>query len=152
MAGEAELLRMLEPAVRPAGTPAHPAPPRPPVEQQPFDELLRQAEAARRQAGFAAIAKTAEASHAESDFELYRPVSDREAAPTSPQDDFAAHETDSRADDSAELLRRLGQQATWASRFLGQGAADGEAGVNRTDDRGVDHPAADEAGRRSNLI
>jgi len=120
MAGEAELLRMLEPAVRPAGTPAHPAPARSPVEQQPFDELLRQAEAARRQAGLATSGKTAEASHAESDFELYKPVSDRQAAPTSAQDDDLAGETDSRPEDSAELLRRLGQQATWARRSVAE--------------------------------
>jgi flagellar operon protein len=43
MAGEDQLLRMLEPAVRPAGAPAPTAPPRRPVDQQSFDELLRTA-------------------------------------------------------------------------------------------------------------
>ena len=44
MAGEAELLRMLEPAVRPAGVPARPIQPITPVEQRDFDQLLREAE------------------------------------------------------------------------------------------------------------
>jgi flagellar operon protein len=46
MAGEHELLRMLEPAVRPAGAPPLRATPKPPVDQQRFDELLADAAAA----------------------------------------------------------------------------------------------------------
>lgn len=41
----AQLMRMLEPAVRPAGTPAPRVQPRSPIEQQGFDEILRNAEA-----------------------------------------------------------------------------------------------------------
>lgn len=40
MAYEAELLRRLEPAVRPAGAPAPNRPPTAPIEQQSFDQLL----------------------------------------------------------------------------------------------------------------
>ena len=43
MAGEANLLRWLEPAVRPAGAPAPRIQPRPPVDQQSFEQLLRDA-------------------------------------------------------------------------------------------------------------
>ncbi|MFA7237463.1 MAG: hypothetical protein WC058_11410 [Phycisphaeraceae bacterium] len=41
----AQLMRMLEPAVRPAGTPVPRVQPRSPIEQQSFDEILRNAEA-----------------------------------------------------------------------------------------------------------
>ncbi|MHB1156276.1 MAG: TIGR02530 family flagellar biosynthesis protein [Phycisphaerales bacterium] len=41
----AQLMRMLDPAVRPAGTPAPRVRPRPPIEEQGFDEILRNAEA-----------------------------------------------------------------------------------------------------------
>jgi flagellar operon protein len=44
MAGEAQLLRMLEPAVRPAGAPAPRIAPQKPIEQQNFDELLAAAD------------------------------------------------------------------------------------------------------------
>ena len=43
MAHEDELLRMLEPAVRPAGAPSRSAAPTRPIEQLEFDALLRRA-------------------------------------------------------------------------------------------------------------
>ena len=43
MAHEGELLRMLEPAVRPAGAPSRSAAPARPIEQLEFDALLRRA-------------------------------------------------------------------------------------------------------------
>ncbi len=43
MADSHDLLRMLEPAVRPTGAPAPSTAPRPPVEHRGFDELLREA-------------------------------------------------------------------------------------------------------------
>lgn len=46
MAGESQLLRMLEPAVRPAGAPAPHRPPQAPIERQSFEQLLRDAAAA----------------------------------------------------------------------------------------------------------
>jgi len=46
MPGEQELLRMLEPAVRPAGAPPLRTAPKPPVDQQSFDQLLADAAAA----------------------------------------------------------------------------------------------------------
>jgi hypothetical protein len=47
MADEAQLLlRMLEPAVRPAGTPARGGQPKPAVEDRTFDQLLSEAAAA----------------------------------------------------------------------------------------------------------
>ncbi len=44
MAGGAQLLRMLEPAVRPAGAPALPNAPKPALDQQSFDEILADAQ------------------------------------------------------------------------------------------------------------
>jgi flagellar operon protein len=44
MGGEAQLLKMLEPAVRPAGSPAPAVQPRRSVDGLSFDEMLRQAE------------------------------------------------------------------------------------------------------------
>ena len=41
----AQLMRMLEPAVRPMGTPAPRVAPQTPIEQQDFDEVLRNAQA-----------------------------------------------------------------------------------------------------------
>lgn len=43
MAEQADMLRALEPPVRPAGSPPPRTRPRPPIEQRPFDELLRDA-------------------------------------------------------------------------------------------------------------
>ena len=43
MTHEVELLRMLEPAVRPAGAPSRSAAPARPIEQLEFDALLRHA-------------------------------------------------------------------------------------------------------------
>ena len=43
MAHEVELLRMLEPAVRPTGAPSRTAAPARPIEQLEFDALLRRA-------------------------------------------------------------------------------------------------------------
>jgi len=45
MADEAQLLRMLEPAVRPAGTPHRTAAPTPAIEDRPFDQMLAEAAA-----------------------------------------------------------------------------------------------------------
>jgi len=44
MAGESHLLRMLEPAVRPTGSPAPAVQPRGPVDGMSFDQMLRQAQ------------------------------------------------------------------------------------------------------------
>ena len=44
MASGLDLLRMLEPAVRPIGTPARPVQPTAPIEQRPFDQLLAEAQ------------------------------------------------------------------------------------------------------------
>ncbi len=51
MSQEIDMLRMLEPAVRPAGAPAPTVRPTAPLEQRDFDQLLQEADAAARAEG-----------------------------------------------------------------------------------------------------
>lgn len=97
MADQANLLRMLEPAVRPAGAPAPQTKPRLPIDQQSFDQLLETA---------ADTADLKVSAHAEKRLsQMGVELSDAQMQALSQATDKAAEKG---ASDSLMLINRLG--------------------------------------------